>query len=377
MSIDYSAYPVLYVDDEAPNLVAVRYALEDCFTVLTATSGEEALEILEREDVAVLLSDQRMPGMSGVELCERARDVRPDAVRVIITAYADVYAAIEAINRGQVARYIAKPFRNEELAQVLRTAIDLVHIQRTVRDMEVRLLRAGQSSTAQALNAELAHELDNFVSSLSLNVQQVADLVEITRRSVSGDDARAQELLGAIQECQMDAGAALEQIRGMIQRLRSGPTAPAATARSDAARVVDSTVRILRSEIRRVAQLRVVLDGAPTVPMDATALGQVVVNLLLNASQAVTDRGAEGEIVVRVGIEKGRAVIRVSDTGPGIPEDAGERIFDPYFTTKEGGTGLGLAIVRDLLERAGGAIRAENQPSGGAVFVVDLPTVGA
>lgn len=377
MSIDYSAYPVLYVDDEAPNLVAVRYALEDTFTILTATSGEEALRILGHEDVAVLLSDQRMPGMPGVELCERASRIKPDTVRIIITAYADLHAAIEAINRGQVTRYLAKPFRNEDLSEVLQTAIELVHIQRTVRDMEVRLLRAGQTSTARTLNAELAHELNNFVTSLNMNVQQVSDLVEVARRTFGKEPERTHELLETISECQTDAVAALDQLRGMIQRLRRGETTGVVSARTDAARVVDSTARILRSEIQRNAELRVVLEGAPTVPIEASALGQVIMNLLLNGAAAVREReDAEGEIVVYVGTAGRTATISVSDNGPGVPAHAIGRIFDAYFTTKDGGTGLGLAIVRDLVERAGGSIRVENRPTGGAVFTVELPTVG-
>lgn len=374
MSIDYAAYPVLYVDDEAPNLVAVRYVLEDSFTLRTATSGEEALRILAEQDIAVLLTDQRMPGMTGVELCERARELRPDVVRIIITAYADLHAAIDAINRGQVTRYLAKPFRNEELVDVLRTAIEFVHIQRTVRDMEVRLLRSGQTRAARTLEAELAHELNNFITSLSMNVQQVSDLVEVARRHVRKDPVRTQEILESIRECQSDAVAALDQLREMIARLRRGEAADTAgRARTDAARVVESTVRILRSEVQRTARLRVVIEGSPTVAMEASALGQVVMNLLLNAAQAASVGRDEGEVVVRVGTAGAEAIISVSDTGPGIPDHARERIFDPYFTTKDEGTGLGLAIVRDLVERAGGRISVETRPTGGAVFTVWLP----
>jgi signal transduction histidine kinase len=378
MSIDYRAYPILYVDDETPNLVAVRYALEDSFTLLTATSGDEALRILREEDVAVLVSDQRMPAMTGTELCEKAREIRPDTIRIIITAYADLHAAIEAINRGQVTRYLAKPFRNEDLIEILQTAIELVHIHRTVRDMEVRLLRAGQASTARTLNAELAHELNNFVTSLSMNVQQVADLVEVARRNLKQANAdRALEAIETIRDCQSDAVEALDQLRNMIQRMRRGEAVAAiVSARSDAARVVDSTARILRTEIQRVGQLRIVLDGSPTVPMEASALGQVVMNLLLNAAQACDDGTGKHEVVASVGATSERATIRVTDTGPGIPEGTLSRIFDAYFTTKEGGTGLGLAIVRDLIERAGGTIKAENPPTGGAAFTVELPTVG-
>ena len=378
MSIDYRSYPILYVDDEAANLVAVRYALEDSFTILTATGGEEALRILEEQDIAVLLSDQRMPGMGGVELCERARDLRPDTVRIILTAYADLHAAIDAINRGQVSRYLTKPFRTEELSLVLQTAIELVHIHQTMRDMEVRLLRSGQATTARTLSAELGHELNNYVTMIGLNLTTTLDLVETARRNLETEPARLQKTLDEIGEAQTDASAALEQLTGLVHRLRRGDREPERVhqVRTDAARVLDSTARILRAELQRHASFRIVLEGSPIVPMDATSLGQVIMNLLLNAAQALGDSGGSNdEIVARITAHEERATITVADTGPGIAEDALPRIFDAYFTTKKDGTGLGLAIVRDLVERAGGTLRAENRADGGALFTVELPTV--
>ena len=377
MSLDYRAYPILYVDDEAANLVAVRYALEDSFTILTATGGEEALRILAEQDVAVLLSDQRMPGMGGVELCEKARELRPDTVRIILTAYADLHAAIDAINRGQVSRYLAKPFRTEELSQVLQTAIELVHIHRTMRDMEVRLLRSGQATTARTVSAELGHELNNYVSMIGLNLSTTLDLVETARRRLQGDPSALAKVLDDIAEAQADASAALDQLTGLVRRLRRGDKEPVRVqVRTDAARVLDSTARILRAEIQRHARFRIVLEGSPIVPMDATSLGQVIMNLLLNAAQALGEEaGPEDEIVARIATQGDRAVITVADTGPGIAPEAMPRIFDAYFTTKKEGTGLGLAIVRDLVERAGGSLRAENRADGGALFTVELPTV--
>src|SRR5688500_14015445 len=103
MAVEYKLYPILFVDDEPQNLVVFRYAMEESFTVLTAQTGVEALQIMQRQQIAVLLADQRMPEMNGVELCARAREVQPEAVRIIITAYADIHAAIDAINKGQVS----------------------------------------------------------------------------------------------------------------------------------------------------------------------------------------------------------------------------------------------------------------------------------
>src|SRR5262245_1903466 len=154
MAVEYKLYPILFVDDEPQNLVVFRYAMEEHFTILTAQSGADALQVLQRQQVAVLLADQRMPQMTGTELCARAREIQPDAVPISTTAYADIHAAVDANNKGQVSRYLVKPWRNEELMEVLQTAIEFVHLQHAMRDMELRLLRTGQSRIATAVHDE-------------------------------------------------------------------------------------------------------------------------------------------------------------------------------------------------------------------------------
>lgn len=101
---------VLYVDDDRANLLAFRAMVEPLYEVVTARSGEDALKLLvQLRDVAVLIADQRMPGMSGIDLCEKVRAAHPDTVRMLVTAYSDLSAAISAINRGHVSRYRTSP----------------------------------------------------------------------------------------------------------------------------------------------------------------------------------------------------------------------------------------------------------------------------
>jgi two-component system NtrC family sensor kinase len=375
MALDYRAYPILYVDDEQQNLVAFRYAMEGYFTVITATSGPEALQILASEEIAVLLADQRMPGMTGVEVCRRAREVRPTAIRMIMTAYADLHAAIDAINQGHVSRYLVKPWRNEDIIEVLRTAIDLVHIQRTVQNMEMRLLRGGQTAAATTIYEELVHELSNPLGALEINASLVSDLLTSSLRDETLE-ARTRESLSTALEAHIDSLAAIGQLKGLVARVRHGrrPVAPQKRGRSDVGRVVDATVRIVRAEIEKAARLGVVLESSPTAAIEASVLGQIVLNLLLNAAQAVRPESkADNLISVRVSERDGQARITVSDNGPGIPAEHLERIFDPFFTTKETGTGLGLAICRELISQANGTIAVESAAGQGATFAMTLP----
>ena len=378
MAVEHKLYPVLFVDDEPQNLVVFRYAMEDHFTVLTAQSGAEALQLLQRHQVAVLLADQRMPGMSGVELCARARELQPDAVRIIITAYADIHAAIDAINQGQVSRYLVKPWRNEELMEILQTAIEFVHLQNAMRDMELRLLRTGQSRIATAVHDEVLHEIANPLGAMTMTLHQASELLDavITRLDASSQDAPSDvksDLL-ELREVHGDALAAVDQLNSLAARMRVGPQPVRSMGLCDAGRVVDATVRIIRREVERIATMQVVLEQSPIVAVESSALGQIVLNLLLNAAQAIEGSGqTDRSIKLNVCVSDGMAIVRVVDDGPGIGPENIDRIFEPYFTTKARGTGLGLSIVREMVWRAGGQISARSTPGVETAFEVRLP----
>ncbi|MGB9715472.1 MAG: HD domain-containing phosphohydrolase [Thermodesulfovibrionales bacterium] len=152
---------ILFVDDEENILRSLkRLTIDEDFEVLTANSGEEALKILkENRDIGIIVSDQKMPGMSGVEFLERSRELIPDAIRIVLTGYADVTAAIDAINRGGAYRYISKPWKDEELLQVLRDTAQRY------------LLKEENKRLTQIINRQ-NEELRNWNSQLEIMVQE-------------------------------------------------------------------------------------------------------------------------------------------------------------------------------------------------------------
>lgn len=121
--LDFNSFPVLVVDDEEDNLDAFRFAFRKSFKLEYALGGSAALDILDRVDAAVIVSDQRMPKMSGIEFLKRAKERRPDALGILLTAYADLPVLIEAVNSGAVERYVQKPWDSKELTVILRQAI--------------------------------------------------------------------------------------------------------------------------------------------------------------------------------------------------------------------------------------------------------------
>jgi DNA-binding NtrC family response regulator len=136
---ELAKYPLLVVDNDQDNLDAIRFNFGKSFQLLLATSGEEALALAKQHDVAVIVTDQRMPRMTGLELLKAAREVRPDAVGVIVTAFTDVDVLIEAINLGRIYRYVTKPWDSKELRGILTHAIERFALLRENRRLQEQL----------------------------------------------------------------------------------------------------------------------------------------------------------------------------------------------------------------------------------------------
>jgi two-component system, NtrC family, response regulator AtoC len=175
MSLDVKRYPILVVDDEQDNLDAFRFNFKKAFDILSATSGAEALEVLADKNVAVIVTDQRMPRMTGLELLREAKQVRPDAVGIILTAFTDVDVLIESINLGQVYRYITKPWDAKEMRGVLQYAIERYHLQR-----ENSRLQAQLAEYTGYLNQQLHGEFDfgNIIGGETGALREVLEKVE-------------------------------------------------------------------------------------------------------------------------------------------------------------------------------------------------------
>jgi len=137
--LDLAKYPVLVVDDETDNLDAFRFNFGRSFKLLLASSGEEALALARSEDVAAIVTDQRMPKMTGLDLLKATREIRPDAVGIIVTAFTDVDVLIEAINLGRIYRYVTKPWDSKELRGVLTHAVERFALVRENRRLTDQL----------------------------------------------------------------------------------------------------------------------------------------------------------------------------------------------------------------------------------------------
>ena len=130
-------YKIMIVDDEPANLRLLERLFRNDYNVLTAESGADALNLLEQHDVALIITDQRMPGMSGIELLKRTTSIRPHMVRIILTGYTDVASLVEAINGGHVYKYVTKPWSNDDLRLTVSRALEHYETNKARHELEM------------------------------------------------------------------------------------------------------------------------------------------------------------------------------------------------------------------------------------------------
>jgi DNA-binding NtrC family response regulator len=130
---------VLYVDDEVNNLNSFKAAFRRYFNIYTAQSAKEGRKILESGEIGVIITDQRMPGETGIEFLESILPIYPDTIRILLTGFSDINAVMGAINRGQVYKYLVKPWQDDELKMYIQNALELHSLRKENKDLANKL----------------------------------------------------------------------------------------------------------------------------------------------------------------------------------------------------------------------------------------------
>ena len=130
---------ILYVDDEENNLISFKAAFRLKYHVLVAHSGDEALKMLESKSVEIIITDQRMPNMTGIEFLEKILEKYPDPMRILLTGYSDMNAVIEAVNKGKIYHYLAKPWIEEEISMTIKRAYEVYEDKQKIKQLNEKL----------------------------------------------------------------------------------------------------------------------------------------------------------------------------------------------------------------------------------------------
>lgn len=354
---------ILYIDDDNNNLVVFKSAFIDHFEIVTCTSAEEAIEILDTREFPVVIADQRMPGMKGVDILEVVKGKYSMTIRMILTAYTDVGDVLDAINRGNVYKYITKPWRADDLLMTLHRAVEAYHLQKKNQQLAEQLIQAEKFSVLGQFASGMTHEIRN-----QLGVITFAELI----RDEYPDDKR----LCRYSEILLQAR---DHLLGIVSEVRdfSRNSPPDYEMKpTNLVDVAESALSLVRfDKAFKTKEISTMFSDKPVVVMcNDGKIKQVLINLLRNAAHA-TDDHHPAQITVEVSEQNDFGVIRVSDNGCGIQLENMEKIWEPLFTTnQDSGTGLGLDICKKIVAAHNGRIECDNLPESGAAFTVGLPT---
>lgn len=361
-------HSILCVDDEVDNVDALERLFRRKYNVLKATSGADALKILKNENVSLIVTDQRMPNMTGTEFLAESMKKRPDAIRILLTGYTDIDSVISAINSGQVYRYVTKPWDPVDLANTVDKAIERFELSAELKEKnqalllalkELKTLDEAKSNFMILINHELKTPLTVMMSFLELLKETKLDGEQqkyATRIQTSAD--RLQVLINdSLELVSAETGTLPIKMTGINLKKLIAEVKKEYQAQLDAKNMT----------------LDVILS-AEDVKADAKALRSVVSRLLDNAIKF----GAEKSTIEVESREVGEGVqLSLVNEGKGIKAEVIAKIMKPFSLDEDimhhsKGTGLGLSVVQALLKRLGSQLEVES-PKGKFSASFSLP----
>ncbi len=372
---DMKRYSVLYVDDEEMALKYFEKSFGREFKIITANNAADGLKIIEEkgDELGVLISDQRMPGEKGIHLLERARQLRPRLVRMLITAYADFSVTVDAVNLGNVFRYISKPLQVEDMRNTLHRAMEYYILQQE-RD---ELIREKLSVLQNVLITDRVVSLGVLAGSLGRNLrsplQAVQAFLELTPgrlRPVNMDQDRLRNP-AFWRDFHDQIAARITQVAEVLgeaaQSAETGSTPPAAaiTAAAEAARTVASAQGVTVS-----------LDVSPSLPDIATspATLQKLAELLILSGVASSASGGQATLSAAPATSGTGILLTYEDPGSTLSVDALRSMFDPFFDSPVGvhPVAVNLLGTHLLAHHLGGSVKSEGNGKG-LKLAVTLP----
>ncbi len=392
-------HKVLLVDDEPMVLTALKRLLrKEPYEVFTVNSAEKALDFLAENRVSLLVSDHRMPGMTGVELMGIVCEKYPDAIRIILTGFMDAAIAIDAINDGKVYSFLKKPWDNNHLKKTIANGLEEYELRAKMQQMRRQTDEQRQESD---LVKPVSDEVGGWARREVLEIQKMKqDFAALAMHELRTPLVCMVSCVHMLQDFgQMSDGekkVISEALLGATSRLESVVEDVLNVIEVNQKRLPDSVEMSINDIAKKVAdeirpclnkrKLALSLNLADDLLChcgDPKKIWQVITNLVMNAIRFTPDGG---EIRIESKAENDKVLLVVSDTGIGIPAEEQHNIFEPFYEVNDtlnhssgtiefmsGSMGLGLFIAKTIMERHGGTISVSSSPGKGSTFTVELP----
>ena len=354
---------VLYIDDEDNNLNSFKASLRKEFTVVTAQSASEGLKIASEQELHVVIADIRMPGMDGIDFFEKLMEINPEAVRILLTGYSDIASVIDAINRGQVYRFIDKPWNIETVKNAIINAGDIFFTRKELKAKNERLEKI--NSEMNQFVYTLSHELRGPLMSIS-GVSKLARL-----------ESKDPNVLEYFEMIDLATDKLDDYIFKMLDFYRSTKLEN---------RVTEITFSdLVRQQIESLGSrydlesldLDISIRQEEPFYSDDSKLRVILGNLISNACTFQKDNASHRRLRVAVVVLNSQATLTVEDNGVGIEDKYKSEVFNLFqrATQKSVGSGLGLYMVKESVYQLGGKILLESFVDVGTKVQVTLPTL--
>lgn len=387
---------VLCVDDETSILNVLKRGLSDEFTVLTAPGGQAALDMLMADpEIVVLVSDQKMEGMTGIQFFQESQRIRPDAMRIMLTAYTDVDMILDAINKGHIYHFILKPFELETIKITTRRAIEHFRqkkvLEKTHRDLaaaRAHILKSEKMTLMGRLMGGITHELGNPVSNIlqasvlaqhewaqlksifyrCFHATTLDEYVQIKQQILTDNFKQSLEdyehVLRTIQN-------STDYVKEIMQNLKSfGKFDESEWTGVHLNDAIERAVNLIYPKFKYAIRFHKNYGLLPMITGLAGPLTQVMIHLLHFAAQSFEH---EGDVWVTTWCEEGRVKTAIRYNGVPVATSDLQQLFD--IERDEHHTNIGLAIALNIIEKHGGTILATIAENETTDFVVDIPVV--
>ena len=403
---------ILVVDDDEVDRMALRRALgrvRKDGRVIEAGNAEEARKSLESEEVDCIFLDYRLPDSDGQALLAEFRRKGIDVPILILTGHGDAQLAVDLMQGGAsdflsksslspelISRRLSNVLRIYEADSERRRAQEQQRVLlEQLREAQGQLLQSEKLASIGQLAAGVAHEINNPLGYINSNISTMVKYVDdlfalfnayeraedyLTDATVKADVQGIKErvdwgyLKSDLHSLLEESLEGVDRVRRIVEDLKDfSHVGEAEWQWADIHKGLESTLNIVHNELKYKAEVVKQYGELPPIECIASQINQVFMNLLVNAAQAIEQRGV---ITVRTGTEEDEwAWVVIQDTGKGITPDKLKRIFDPFFTTKPvgKGTGLGLSLSYGIINRHGGRMEVESVVGEGTTFQVWLP----
>jgi len=383
---DYKRYAILYVDDEEMSLKGLDRAFKDTFRILTATNAEDALRLIETQgdEIGVIMSDQRMPGMEGARFLERSRQLRPKVVRILTTAYTDLDAAISSVNHGAIYKYVSKPWNVAELEHLLRRALEFYTVQNE-RDQLLRekmsvlhkMVITDRVLSLGVLAAGLGHHVRNAMSAVRTFLDLAPEMLH--RESLDLNQLHHPAFWQDFHhKVQARAKVLVDLLDDLSDHAQPGPFQ--FDSEIGLRDVISDGVTELGLELagRRIQVINDVPSDLPRLRVDHPKIRKLFQLLLrdelTNLQDGATIRfeaaAREATALQPAGVE-----LLIQDDGPGLPQASIMAVFDPFFVRNDSPDEFGIYLMACyfIVYHHGGTIHVGPGKDGGLAFRIWLP----